>query len=167
MQTTGNVIISDGSEMPEIPEDIIETTTTTTIQESEEDINETVQDEEGTNETVQGDEEINITNTTNEGQSNETTNTTPEITGTLVSIENLKFVPEEIAISKGGTVTWLHNDKYIENMKHMVRIYPIGDASPIMFYGDVFSFTFNETGEYSIVDVIYAKKGVKMDIVVE
>jgi len=157
IQTTGNVIISDGSEMPEIPEDIIETTTTT-VQAPEEDINGTVQDEE----------EIEITNTTEEEQLNETTTTTaPEIIGNLINIENLKFVPDSLTMDKGETVTWLHKDKYVDNMKHMVRIYPGGAASPTMFYGESFSYTFDEPGEYTIVDVIYAKKNVKMDIIVE
>ena len=88
-------------------------------------------------------------------------------TGNSISIENLKFVPDKLMASKGTTVTWKHNDKYVDNMKHMIRIYPIGVASPQMFYGESFSYTFNESGEYTVIDIIYREKNVRGKVIVE
>lgn len=149
--TTGNVIIEDGVDesgnviIEDVPEEIEE---------------ETTEEEAETTTTT--------TTTIQETESEETTTTTtPEIIGEVINIENLKFDPQTLTIKKGETVTWVHKDKYVDYMKHMVRIYPGGAVSPMMFYDDVFSHTFDEAGEYTIIDVIYTKKNVKGKIIVE
>jgi|SRR3989338_317971 len=137
ISSTGNVVIEDVVK-EENPADI----TTTTVQEQQ-------------------------TTTTIEATTTTVQNAQPATTGNVIIIENLKFVPDKLTIQKGEAVMWKHNDQYIPSMKHMIRIYPTGAASPIMYYGETFSHTFNESGEYVIVDVIYAEKNVKGRVVVE
>lgn len=141
MKTTGNIIIEDAIKQP--AEEKKETTTTT--------IQETKEPEKTTTTTV----------------ASATTTTTILGAGNLINIENLKFVPDKLTVAKGTTVTWKHNDQYIDNMKHMIRIYPIGVASPQMYYGESFSYTFNESGEYTIIDIIYKEKNVRGKVSVE
>lgn len=160
ISTTGNIVIEEGIDesgnviIEEVPEEPVET------EEAEEPLEEEVPEEEA-------EEAEESETTTKEAEEAEETTKTPEIIGTVINIENLEFNPETLTIKKGEAVTWVHKDKYIKNMKHMVRIYPGGDASSIMLYGDVFSYTFDEAGEYTIIDVIYTKKNVKGKIIVE
>jgi len=171
IRTTGNVVIEDAVDQSTgnvIIEDVAEEQETAEIEEQEEGATE----EQEAAESEEQEAEATETTTTEETEQPEETTTTPETTapeivGKLISIENLKFVPETLTISKGETVTWQHNDKYLEHMKHMVRIYPRGDASPMMYYGDVFSYTFNEPGEYNFMDIIYKESDVRGKIIVE
>lgn len=158
-QSTGDIIIEDVTE----EEVVVEEQEPTEIEEQEEGATE----EQEAAESEEQEAEVTETTTTEETEQPEETTTTPEIVGKLISIENLKFVPETLTISKGETVTWKHNDKYLDNMKHRVRIYPMGDASPMMYYGDVFSYTFNEPGEYNFMDIIYKESNVRGKIIVE
>lgn len=161
IRTTGNVVIEEGVDesgnviIEEVTEEPAETG------EAEEPLEGEVPEEE-----VEEAEESE-TAAAEEAEEKKETTATPGITGTVINIENLEFKPETLTIKKGETVTWVHKDKYLDNMKHMVRIYPGGDASPIMFYDDFFSHTFDEEGEYTIIDVIYTKKNVKGKIIVE
>ncbi len=149
-KTTGNVVIEDAKEQLDEEQKLVEEEKETTI----------VQEVEEENITEEVEEETDITGEV----ANETNATT---TGNIVSMENLEFVPKILTIKEGTTVIWKHNDKYVDNMKHMIRIYPGGTASPYMFYGDSFNYTFNKVGEYTIVNVIYVKKDVKGKIFVE
>ena len=142
IKTTGNVVIEDTLKQSAEEKKEAAETTTTTIQEAE---------------------KPKETTTTTTVASSATTIPT----GNTISIENLKFVPDKLRASKGTTITWKHNDKYVDNMKHMIRIYPIGAASPQIFYGESFSYTFNESGEYTVIDIIYREKNVRGKVIVE
>jgi plastocyanin len=58
-----------------------------------------------------------------------------------VDIKGLSFIPEELAIGAGDTVTWVNHDKD----HHDLQGGPMD--SPEMAQGQTFSFTFQEPGE--------------------
>jgi plastocyanin len=102
----------------------------------------------GGNATVSG--SGTMTNTTTDG---------PEVNATAdVSIEGSQFVPSDVTISVGGTVTWTHNDgstahtvtaddgSFDSSPNCSPPLTAIGDC---MTAGDTFSATFATAGEYT------------------
>ena len=75
----------------------------------------------------------------------------------IIEIIDKKFIPDKLTVNKGTTVVWKHNDKYRgnENIIHMIRIYPIGDRSDRLEYGDSFNYTFTEANNYWYIDIIF------------
>jgi plastocyanin len=60
-----------------------------------------------------------------------------------VSMKNMAFVPKEITIAAGDTVTWVNNDPLL----HDVDLGSRGE-SPDMGKGGTYSMTFDRTGRY-------------------
>lgn len=61
-----------------------------------------------------------------------------------ILIQELALDPAEIAIHVGTTVTWFNLDA----ARHTVTADAGEFESPILLFGDTYSFTFDETGEY-------------------
>ncbi len=68
--------------------------------------------------------------------------------GSLVIIEDYKFVPQHITISKGQTVTWENREK---RQYHSVWFQALGEDEPedYLFPEDTYERTFPETGKFS------------------
>ena len=72
----------------------------------------------------------------------------------IITIENLKYIPNEITVRLGTIITWINKDNsdplYAE---HTVMIDELNAKSPeIVFAGgakEKWSYTFNEIGEFS------------------
>lgn len=63
-----------------------------------------------------------------------------------VEIENLAFLPSNISVKKGTTVTWTNKDR----TEHTVTVDSgEGPKSGTLNRDDSYSFTFNQTGEFS------------------
>ena len=77
-----------------------------------------------------------------------------------IKMKKLKFYPEDVTIKKGGTVVWDHEDTFNgrTDLKHMIKIHYIGVRSPQLFLGDTWNYTFNETGKYLYIDVLFPSK---------
>lgn len=60
-----------------------------------------------------------------------------------VTMKNMAFVPKEIRISAGDTVTWVNEDP----MLHDVDLGSLGQ-SPDLRKGETYSMTFNQPGRY-------------------
>src|SRR3989344_4020034 len=90
----------------------------------------------------------------------------------IIEIKDVKFNPNSIIISAGTTVKWIHNDRFgnNENIIHQVGLYKKGELfnvrSNSLKYGESFNYTFNETGEYWYIDVVFVEK-MRGDITVE
>lgn len=68
---------------------------------------------------------------------------------TQVSIKNYSYVPSEITISKGDTVTWKNDDDVIHDAK-------FGDSeSPDLKKGETYSRTFDKPGTYDYMCTIH------------
>ena len=63
-------------------------------------------------------------------------------TGNAVSISNFSFVSNNLAITKGATVTWTNND----NTAHTVTADDNSFTSGSLNKGDTYSHTFNTAG---------------------
>ena len=61
-----------------------------------------------------------------------------------VLIQEFALDPPELAIRAGATVTWVNLDA----ARHTVSAEKGGFNSPVLMYGDRFSFTFETPGEY-------------------
>lgn len=62
-----------------------------------------------------------------------------------VEMKDLQFHPQGIRVRPGTTVTWVNNDPVLHNVRQVESHF----LSPVsMEPGEVFSFTFEEPGEY-------------------
>jgi plastocyanin len=68
-----------------------------------------------------------------------------------VSIDHFTFIPSEITVAPGTTVTWVNN----EDMRHTVVDQNKGFRSKTLVKDAAFSFTFTTAGEYSYVCSIH------------
>ncbi len=77
-----------------------------------------------------------------------TTTAAPAGGGDTVSIADSAFVPEDLAVAAGTTVTWRNDD----GLQHsVVSATDLEFASTVMDEGDEFTFAFEEPGEYAYV----------------
>ena len=72
--------------------------------------------------------------------------------GTEVSMEGIKFVPADVTVEPGDTVTWTNND----SVGHDVTgdNFKSGDAGA-MQGGDTFEFTFDKAGTFDYVCTVH------------
>ena len=68
-----------------------------------------------------------------------------------VSMDHTTFIPGEITVAPGTTVTWVNN----EDMPHNVADLSKGFRSKILAKDDKFSFTFTTAGEYNYLCLIH------------
>ena len=68
-----------------------------------------------------------------------------------VNMDHNTFVPGEITVAPGTTVTWVNN----EAMPHNVADLNKGFRSKMLVKDDKFSFTFTTTGEYDYLCLIH------------
>ncbi len=75
----------------------------------------------------------------------------------IITIKDLKLDPQELTIKKGETVIWKHEDTWEsdESTKHYIAAHSNEFRSPIFYYGETFSHTFNKTGTFTYIDVLY------------
>ena len=72
--------------------------------------------------------------------------------GTEVSMEGIAFVPAEVTVSVGGTVTWTNND----SVAHDVTADSFSSGEPGgMAPGDTFEHTFEEAGNFDYVCTVH------------
>ncbi len=71
---------------------------------------------------------------------------TPTATGSTaaVSIQNFSFVPQNLAISAGTTVTWTNNDSTTHTVTENSSAFDSGNLAP----GATFSFKFTVAGTF-------------------
>lgn len=77
----------------------------------------------------------------------------PVATGPLfeASMQGLKFLPPEIDIEAGTTVTWVNKDVVAHTVTHRAPPKDQLFASPYLNPGERFSYTFDEPGTYGIM----------------
>jgi plastocyanin len=71
----------------------------------------------------------------------------PESTSIDVSIQDFTFIPSEIRISVGDTITWTNND----NTDHTVLANDGSFSSEVLQTGHQFSFKFEESGTFEYI----------------
>lgn len=80
-------------------------------------------------------------------QNNQDQTNTQTPTGTdSVTIQNFAFVPGDITVKKGTTVTWTNKDSTAHTVSEMDG--KQGPSSGNLNSGDKYSFTFNATGTF-------------------
>ena len=84
----------------------------------------------------------------------------------IVRIKYNEFDPKEITIKKGTTVTWIHDDEIRDDEAHLLYGHGNEFRSPRMVYGEKFSHTFNESGRYVYVDLLY-KEDYRGEVIVQ
>lgn len=124
--------------------------------------NETAGNETVGNETITGEsgEEINVTGK----DINETEGVH------IIIIKDLKLDPQELTIKVEDTVVWKHEDEWEEDeeTKHYLAAHSNEFRSPIFFYGQTFEHTFDNTGTFTYIDVMYkGRKLMRGTIIVE
>lgn len=87
------------------------------------------------------------TNTNNSSQnlSAQSTNTGNQSNHVAVSISNFAFMPQNITINPGMTVTWTNNDSVTHTVTADNGMFNSGNLAP----GQSFSFTFPSTGTFT------------------
>lgn len=68
-----------------------------------------------------------------------------------IKMSQIKFVPQNIKISKGTTVTWINDDKvehYVNTDSHPAHTYYLEQNSKALKNGESYSLTFNKPGIY-------------------
>jgi len=114
------------------------------------------------NETVPDEVEKEENEETKEEESEETEVEEELPPGThLVTIKKLKLEPQELTIKKGNTVIWEHQDEWEEDdeTRHYLAAHSNEFRTPILYKGDKFEHTFNETGTFTYIDVLYKGRG--------
>lgn len=78
----------------------------------------------------------------------------------VITIKELRLEPQELTIEKGDTVVWKHEDKWEKNeeTKHYLAAHSNEFRSPILYYGSTFEHTFNKTGTFTYIDVMYKER---------
>lgn len=126
---------------------------------------ETVSLEEIDENETRSEEDINET----EEDINETEEETP-ISANIITIKDLKLEPQEITIKKGDTVVWKHVDEWENDgvTRHYIAAHNNEFRSPVFYYGDTFKHTFNKTGTFTYIDILYkGRSQMKGKIIVE
>jgi plastocyanin len=77
-----------------------------------------------------------------------------------VNMDHNTFIPGEITIAPGTTVTWVNN----ENMPHTVVDLNKGFRSKALVKDASFSFTFKTAGDYSYVCSIHPNMNGKVTV---
>lgn len=62
-----------------------------------------------------------------------------------VTIDNFSFMPKEITVAKGTTVTWINHDDVPHTVVNAAKVF----RSKALDTDEQFSFTFTEAGTYS------------------
>lgn len=78
----------------------------------------------------------------------------------VITIKDLKLDPQELTIKKGDTVIWKHEDTWEEDeeTRHYLAAHSNEFRTPILYYGDTFEHTFNKTGTFTYIDVLYKER---------
>ncbi|MBU0627708.1 MAG: hypothetical protein KKC75_00840 [Nanoarchaeota archaeon] len=101
------------------------------------------------NDTVIVDDEINVSEQINESDSGPGEH--------IIVINDLKYDQQTLTISQGDTVMWKNQDTWSNDgeTKHYIAAHSNEFRSSVMPYGGTFSHTFNNTGTFTYIDVIY------------
>lgn len=86
------------------------------------------------------------TNTSTQTPASNQTKTTPASTSSTVSIANFAFMPADITVKKGTTVTWTNNDTTPHTVTETDS--QTGPKSGNLNNGDKYTFTFDTTGTF-------------------
>ncbi len=78
-----------------------------------------------------------------------------------VDIANLRFAPQELIIKKGSTVVFTNKEPALVHKIYEVKGLFLG---PRMNPDDVFNYTFNKTGNFTLFSVMGKDKGTKMTV---
>jgi len=70
-----------------------------------------------------------------------------------ISITHTAFVPRNVTIQAGDTITWTNND----NVNHQLVSQAAGMGSPILKPGETFSFAFSKVGKFTVSDSLNTK----------
>ena len=70
-----------------------------------------------------------------------------------VSITHTAFVPRNLTLEAGDTITWTNND----NVNHQLLSQAAGLGSPILKPGDTYSFVFGKVGRFTVSDTLNTK----------
>lgn len=70
-----------------------------------------------------------------------------------VSITHVAFVPRNVTVEVGDTLTWTNND----NVNHQLVSQAAGLGSPILKPGDTYSFQFSKAGRFTVSDALNSK----------
>jgi len=122
----------------------------------------TDEDEEVDEEPVEEEEEV-------EADYTEAEEELPPGTHNII-IKDLKLEPRELTIKKGDIVVWKHEDTWEkdESTRHYLAAHTNEFRSPILFYEDTFEHTFENTGTFTYIDILYKDRGLlRGKIVVE
>lgn len=88
----------------------------------------------------------------------------------IVVIKDLRLEPQELTIKRGDTVVWDNQDDWEgdEETKHYLAAHSNEFRSPVLYKGDMFEHTFNKTGVFTYIDVLYKDRDyMRGEIVVE
>ena len=114
-------------------------------------------------------EETTIEEEPAEPEINETQEELPPGTHIIV-IKDLKLEPQELTIKQGETIIWKHEDSSEEDelTKHYIAAHSNEFRSEIFYFGQTFNHTFENTGEFTYIDVLYKdRKAMAGTIIVE
>ena len=75
-----------------------------------------------------------------------------------VLIKDLRLEPQELTIKIGETVVWKHEDKWEGVTKHAIAAHNNEFRSPMLYFGETFNHTFNRTGTFTYIDVVYKER---------
>src|SRR5215211_4291059 len=78
-----------------------------------------------------------------------------------VSITRAGFVPNNVTVKQGDTVTWTNSD----TQQHQVTSQNAPFASPVLAQNQTFSFAFSKAGRFAVTDPL--NKNRKMNVTVE
>ncbi len=67
--------------------------------------------------------------------------------GSLVTIDNFKFSPMPLTISKGTEVTWKNQD----DIPHSIVLQSVGEHSKPLDSDDTFSYRFDKAGTFAYI----------------
>lgn len=85
---------------------------------------------------------------TNQTQTTEDKTNTKSADINAVAIENFSYLPANLTVKKGTTVTWTQMDSIEHNVVSDNDSPKKGLNGPLLSKGETYSFTFNEPGEY-------------------
>ncbi len=75
----------------------------------------------------------------------------------IVVIKELRLDPQELTIKRGDTVVWDNQDDWEgdEETKHYLAAHSNEFRSSVLYKGDMFEHTFNKTGTFTYIDILY------------
>lgn len=80
-----------------------------------------------------------------------------------VDIENFHFAPKELIVKKGSVIVFRNNEPSLVHKLYEIRGLFFGPRIEPL---DKWNYSFNETGNYTVVSIMGKSKGTKMDIFV-